>query len=214
MIGERLGEDQRVGEISMHPEQDDLAAATEYICVRLHPQELRSRYVANVRGGYQAGDVTPEFLITLLLQALDTGMTDLFIALLGAYLYDKFKQPDPNVQRLLQEQRSTLARLETAIGHLGSDEKQPEAARVMHQEQTKTARVSQQLHESTIQKIEASDPEIPAMVEDALHQLEALGANALVDEVHAADDHPWPPVKDAPIQRTRHRIDFDKLDTD
>jgi hypothetical protein len=193
---------------------DDLAAAAEYVCVRLHPPELRSRYVANVRGGYQAGDITPEFLITLLLQALDTGMTDLFIALLATRLYDKFKPPDPNIEGLLQEQRSLLVRLETAIDRLGPEEKQPEAARVMHQRRTKTVRASQQLHEDVIRKIEDDDPQIPAMVEDALRQLEARGANALVDEVHAADDYPHAPVKDAPIRRERYRIDFDKLDLD
>jgi hypothetical protein len=236
MIGELLGEDQRVGEISMHPERDDLAAAAEYICVRLYPQELRAAYVSDVRGRYAWGDVPWEGLITLALQELSIGMTALFIDLLGHSLYDKSKKPDSNVERLLHEERAArdallngqrliLARLDALIGE--APEKQAETARLTQQfsdpttaarvnealqKQIDRARAGRQFHESMILKIQDSDPEITAMAEDAIRQLEARGAKALVDDVHAAGNWSgnWSAAvraEDAPLMRWWHRPD-------
>jgi hypothetical protein len=158
------------------------------------------------------GDVPWDVLITLALQALDTGMTELFIALLGASLNDKFKKPDANVERLLDEQRgalaeqcAALARLDALIGE--SPEKQAEEAHVSEHWSDPTlaatfndalerARAGRQFHESVLLKIQDSDPTIAAMVDDALRQLEARGAKALVNDVHAAGN--WSrPAEDA-----------------
>jgi hypothetical protein len=45
---------------------------------------------------------------------------------------------------------------------------------------------------------------LTAMVEDALRQLEARGANALDDEVLAEGNWSWAPAEDAPMLRQWH----------
>ena len=192
--------DSTFGGGEMRPEQDDLAAAAEYICVHLHPPAFRIHYVNDVRGPRLWGDaVYWERLIWLALQALSTGMTDLFIALLASWLYDKFRKPDANVEQLLEKQRTALARLDALIAE---GEQQAERARVtqerperkfaavVHDDLWQHIHAVRQFHESMLIKIRDADPAIASMVEDALRQLEARGAKALVDDTNVAANLP------------------------
>ena len=192
----------------MHPEPDDLAAAAEYICVRLYPQEQRRDYVQSIRGRRAFGDVPWEGLVALALDALAVGMTNIFCALFGAYLYDRFKKPDSNVQRLMDQQRATLAKLDKLLSEgPPPQEKLSDPANVaMREDWTDSVRAVGQFHESILLKVQDSDPTIAAMVDDALRQLEARGAKALVNDVHAAGNCPFP-AEDAPMMRWWNRPD-------
>src|SRR6266702_1886650 len=109
----------------MRPERDDLAAAAEYICVRLHPQELRTAYVQHLRQRYAWGDVPWDGLIMVALQTLSDGITNVFWGLLIAAVYENYKKPNANIEqlldkqanmeRLLDEQRATVAGLHELI---------------------------------------------------------------------------------------------------
>jgi hypothetical protein len=47
------------------PDRDNLAAAAEYICLRLRPQELRPVYVQHLRLEWAAGDLPWDLLMKM-----------------------------------------------------------------------------------------------------------------------------------------------------
>ena len=90
--------------------------AAEYICVKLHPPKLRSKYVEHIRVSYKAD------LIVYVLQELSTGMTALFLGLLTNYLYDKYKKKprnkrreDDKLKKLIATQNRTIKALQRLL---------------------------------------------------------------------------------------------------
>ena len=151
---------------------DDLEAAAEYICVQLHPEEIRADYVRNIRVHYRAEE------IVYVLQALSSGMTGLFIGLFTNYLYDKVKKPDSSsteLKKLLEEQNGRLGKLEKLL------------AKECDLEFADIARKHRDLHQKIVCQIQDSNPEIERIVEDVLEQLRRRGRNALTDDVDSHD---------------------------
>jgi len=151
---------------------DEIEAAAEYLCVQLHPEEIRSDYVRNIRVHYRAEE------IVYVLQALSTGMTGIFIGLITNYLYDKTKKPDPKIEALtkkIEEQRIQLRKLEKLL----LKEKDPDFAEI--------AKKHCELHRRIIAQAQDSDPEIERMVDEVLLQLKERGRKGLADEVDSYD---------------------------
>lgn len=151
---------------------DDIEAAAEYLCLQLHPEEIRSDYLRNIRVHYSAEE------IAYVLQALSTGMTGIFISLITNYLYDKNKKPDPEIATLtkqLEEQRVQLRGLEKLL----LKEKDPDFAEI--------AKKHRELHRKIIARAQDSDPEIERMVDEAFIQLQERGRKNLADEVDSYD---------------------------
>jgi ABC-type glycerol-3-phosphate transport system substrate-binding protein len=152
----------------MPRQKTEAEAAAEYICVQLHPVDLRSDYVRNIRVYYHAE------AIVYVLQALSAGMTSLFVGLVTNYLYDKAKKPDQklvDMHALLKKQQEKLDELQSLI------------AKENKQNTKEVATQHLELHKKTLLQIQDSDPSIAAMVDDALRQLEQRGQNALTDDV-------------------------------
>lgn len=151
---------------------DDIEAAAEYLCVHLHPEEIRSDYVRNIRVYYHAEE------IVYVLQALSAGMTGIFIGLITNYFYDKTKKPDPKIEALakqLEEQRVQLVKLEKLV----LKEKDPDFVEI--------AKKHLELHRRIIVQAQDSDPEIERMVNEVFLQLKERGRKGLADEVNSYD---------------------------
>lgn len=149
-------------------QQNDVTTAAEYICLHLHPKELRSNYVHDIRVEYSADP------IVYVLQELSTGMTALFIGLITNYLFEKTKKPDPtiiNIQALLKKQNTKLNKLEKYIVREKDDELK------------KIANKHLKLHNETLRRIENFDPNLYELVDEVLCQMQQRGHQSLVDEI-------------------------------
>jgi hypothetical protein len=152
----------------MSHQQSDIKAVAEYICLHLHPKELQSSYVQDIRVLYSAEP------IVYVLQALSAGMTSLFVGLITNYLYDKTKKSDQkllDLETLLKKQQEKLQELETYI----ANEKEL-GLKVL-------ANKHLELHRQTFLRIESLDQSIYQMVDEVLFRLKQRGKKALTDEV-------------------------------
>jgi hypothetical protein len=146
--------------------------AAEYICVKLHPPKLRSKYVEHIRVSYKAD------LIVYVLQELSTGMTALFLGLLTNYLYDKYKKKPRNKRReddKLKKLIATQNRTIKALQRLLNKEKDRRISRVAAQ--------SLAFHKKTLMQIKNGDRSIDVLVKESIEVLESKGSDALSNEI-------------------------------
>jgi hypothetical protein len=159
--------------------EDRLRPAAEYICVKLHPPQLRSMYVEHLRVHYRAE------AIVYVLQALSTGMTALFLGLLTNYLYDKYNKSTKDKERENRKLEKLIAEQERQISELEALLKQEKDRGF-----ARRARQSLSFHNETLIRIKNPDSSIELLVRESVELLEAKGTEEVSKEVdsHWDDD--------------------------
>ena len=156
--------------------RDRLKAAAEYACVKLHPPSLKAGYVRDIRAGYHAD------LIVYFLQFLSQGMTELFICLLGCYLYEKAKKQkrttrkQVKLERLVEEQEQSIEELEKLLKEKG------------HRRPTRQDMRLLNFHKEVLVKVKKKDASIEMLVSESIELLENEGKKALIKKVNSYGD--------------------------
>ncbi len=159
----------------MRDYNDPLEAAAEYICLELHPVELRSKYAEHVTIESYADH------IVYVLQELSTGMTAIFLGLLTNYLYDKVK--NKHREKQAKELKSLMAEQQKKISEL---------EKLLRKRKYKTikanATITLNFHKDVLIKVKGNDPAINQLLSEALIKLEIDGKDALLKHVDSYNE--------------------------
>lgn len=151
-------------------EETPLYSAAKYMCLNLYDDNYKDSYVLDM---HSHADATQVYYI---IQGLSVGLTSICFGLLSNYLYDKAKlklsDEDKSLKGLIEQQSKQIKELEEIIKTGKSSFPFHDALECEIEEEDRDLLV---FHQKSLLKIQENDPEIQAMVQEAIDTLESVG---------------------------------------